>query len=156
MTYEAMLLFGLLFVADWLFSTLFQQRHALHLRGAGQIWLFLVLGLYFSWLWSHGGQTLAMKTWRIRMLTRQGLPLTFARAAYRYLLAWMWFLPGLATAWLMGAQAWMLILIPALNIAIWALTAYLDPQRQFLHDRIAGTQLVQIPTGQAVRTCKKA
>lgn len=145
MVYEAMLLFGVLFISGWLFSTLLQQRHALYLRGALQDWLFLVLALYFSWFWSHGGQTLAMKTWRIRVECADGAPLGFWRAVLRYLLAWLWFLPGLAIARLAGAQGWMLVLIPALNMLLWGLTALLDPHRQFLHDRLARTRLVRTP-----------
>ena len=47
-------------------------------------------------------------------------------------------------AWLLGAKTWMLLCIPALNVLIWTLTIYLDPQRQFLHDRIAGTRLIWV------------
>lgn len=142
MVYEGMLLFGVLFIAVWLFSTLLQQRHALYLRNALQEWLFVVLGVYFAWFWSHGGQTLAMKTWHIRLVKANGQPLTFWCAAFRYLLAWLWFLPGLALAWALGAKAWMLVAIPAANVALWAFAVYLDPHRQFLHDRLAGTRLV--------------
>lgn len=145
MVYEAMLLFGVLFISDWLFSTLLQQRHALHLRHAGQIWLFLVIGLYFVWFWTHSGQTLPMKTWRIRLVTNDGKEVKTWRAIGRYLLAWLWILPGLAIAWAIDAKTWMLVLIPAANILLWALTIYLDPQRQFLHDRIAGTRVVNVP-----------
>jgi uncharacterized RDD family membrane protein YckC len=145
MVYEAMLLFGVLFISGWLFSTLLQQRHALYLRGALQEWLFLVLGIYFVWFWTHGGQTLAMKTWRIRLISNDGKPVTLWRAIARYLFAWGWFLPGLALAWAFGARGWMLILIPAANMAIWALAIYIDPGRQFLHDRLSGTRLIKIP-----------
>lgn len=142
MVYESMLLFGVLFVAEWLFSTLLQQRNALYLRGVGQAWLFLVLGAYFSWFWSGGRQTLAMKTWHIRAVTMEGLSLSFGHAALRYLLAWMWFFPGLLLAWAIDARTWMLIAVPAANVAAWALLAYLDKDRQFLHDRLAKTRLV--------------
>jgi uncharacterized RDD family membrane protein YckC len=145
MLYESLLLFGVVFVADWLFSTLAQQRHALQFRHAGQIWLFLVLALYFVWFWSHGGQTLAMKTWRIKLVTKAGMPVGFWQAFLRYVFAWFWFVPGLAIAWLMGAKGWMLILIPIANMIAWAMTIYLDPKRNFLHDRLAGTQLVLLP-----------
>jgi uncharacterized RDD family membrane protein YckC len=144
MVYEAMLLFGVLFISGWLFSTLLQQRHALYLRNALQDWLFLVLGLYFVWLWTHRGQTLAMKTWRIRLVTRDGNEVRLKRAIGRYLLAWGWILPGLAAAWALGAKGWALVLIPAANMLLWALAIYLDPQRQFLHDRIAGTKVVMM------------
>jgi len=144
MLYEAMLLFGVLFISGWLFSTLLQQRHALYLRTALQDWLFLIMGIYFVWFWTHGGQTLAMKTWRIRVVTSDGKAVKLKRAIGRYLLAWLWILPGLALAWAIGAKNWALVLIPGGNVLLWALTAYLDPQRQFLHDRIAGTRIVSL------------
>ena len=155
MVYEGMLLFGVLFIAGWLFSTLLQQRHALVLRHAQQAWQFLVLGAYFGWFWTHGGQTLAMKTWRVRVVCRDGRPLGWPRALLRYLLAWLWFIPGLAAAWLIGAQGWMLMLIPALNVVLWAMATRLDPDRQFLHDRIAGTRLALAPAAKP-RDAKKA
>lgn len=146
MLYETMLMFGVLFVASWLFSTLLEQRHALYLRNVLQDWLFLVMGLYFIWFWTHRGQTLAMKTWRIRLETVQGEDVGAKRAIGRYLLSWLWIVPGLAVAWLSGATGWMLVWIPAANVLLWALTIYFDPQRQFLHDRIAGTRIIGVPT----------
>jgi uncharacterized RDD family membrane protein YckC len=142
MLYESMLLFGVVFVAGWLFSTLLQQRHALYLRANLQEWLFVVIGIYFVWFWSHGGQTLAMKTWRIRLVSTSGQPVGFRRALVRYLLAWGWLVPGFALAWWLGARNWWLVLIPAANLLLWSLTIYLDPERRFLHDRLAGTRLV--------------
>jgi uncharacterized RDD family membrane protein YckC len=85
-----------------------------------QAHFFLVLLVYFLWFWSHGGQTLAMKTWRIRLQTRSGLPIPPAQATVRFLLCW----PSLALG---GAGI------------LWAL---IDRDGQFLHDRIAGTRLV--------------
>lgn len=153
MVYESMLLFGVVFIAGWFFSTLLNQRHALYLRHGLQDWLFVVLGLYFAWFWTHGGQTLAMKTWRIRLVSRDGNALSPWRAVWRYLLAWMWVLPGLAMAWALQAKAWPLLLIPGANILAWALLAYLDPERQFLHDRIAGTRLISSETVTQTATC---
>ncbi len=155
MLYEAMLIFGVVFISGWLFSTLLQQRHALYLRGVLQDWLFLVIGIYFVWFWTHSGQTLAMKTWRIRLVTSDGQEVKVKRAIGRYLLAWLWILPGLAAAWAFDAKNWMLILIPAANFLLWVLTAYLDPQRQFLHDRIAGTRIVRVPDLPPKSTARK-
>lgn len=145
MVYEAMLLFGVLFIATWLFSTLLQQRHALYLRDNLQYWLFLVLGAYFCWFWRHGGQTLAMKTWRIRLVTRDGGALPWKRAMVRYVLAWLWLVPGLAAARYLQVQGWMLLTLPALNMLMWALAVFSDPDRQFLHDRLTGTRIVRLP-----------
>lgn len=144
MLYEAMLLFGVTFIAGWLFSTLLQQRHALYLRTGQQLWQFLVLAVYFCWFWTHGGQTLAMKTWRIRLVDRDGKALRWPRALYRYLLCWIWFIPGLALAHALGATHWGLVLFPGLNILACALASKADPHGQFIHDRIAGTRLVSV------------
>ncbi len=142
MLYESLLLFGVLIIVGLAFALIMQQRHALYLRQALQYCLVLALGLYFVWFWIHGGQTLPMKTWRIRLVTTTGRSVTPLRAISRYMLAWLWCLPGLALAWMMGAHGWMLVLIPSINMLAWALAIYLDPQRQFLHDRLAGTRLI--------------
>jgi uncharacterized RDD family membrane protein YckC len=134
MVYEAMLLFGVLFIATWLFSTLVQQRHALYMRTPLIIWLFTVLGLYFMWFWTHGGQTLAMKTWRLKLTTVNGDPLNWRRALLRYVLMWLWFVPGLALASLFHAQGWMLVILPVLNFILWAAAIFLHADRQYLHD----------------------
>lgn len=144
MLYEAMLLFGVLFISAWIFSTLLQQRSAIYLRHGLELWLFVVLTGYFVWFWCHGGQTLAMKTWRVRLVTRDGGPIRPWRAVARFLLAWFWFTPGLVIAWLVHAQAWLLVVIPALNFLLWMSMIYFDPQRQFLHDRLAGTRIISL------------
>jgi len=143
MMYEGTLLFGVVFTAGLAFSVIMQQTHALHLRHAMQYWLFFVLGAYFVWFWSHGGQTLPMKTWHVKLVTTDGRPVSMGRAAFRYLLCWLWFVPGLALAATLRAEGWMMVIIATVSTMIWSLTIYFDPQRQFLHDRMAGTRLVQ-------------
>ena len=145
MLYEGMLLFGVLFIAGWLFGTLLQQRHALYLRGILQYWLFFVTGAYFIWFWSRGGQTLAMKTWRVRLVAADGSPVSTLQASARFLLSWLWIVPGLMLAWRFQAQGWMLVAIPAANVVIWASLCWLDPDRRFVHDRLARTKLIGVP-----------
>lgn len=141
--YEGVLLFGVVMLAGWLFSTLTQQRHALENRLGLQVFLFLVLGIYFAWFWSHGGQTVAMKTWHLRVVMRDGAPLSQARALARYVLAWLWFLPGLAAIWLAGLRDGAAVAgVLTAGVVAYALLAFLHPQRQFLHDAICGTRLV--------------
>lgn len=144
MVYECMLLFGIVVITGLLFGVLVEQRHALHMRHGLQTSLALAISIYFIWFWTHGGQTLAMKTWRLRLVKADGTKLDVRRAIVRYLLSWFWILPGLVGAWAIGAENWMLVLIPAANILLWALMVYLDPQRQFLHDRIAGTRVIGV------------
>lgn len=121
MAYESLLLLGVL-------SATFMLPHlALGVKGGVVLpgWalichVFVVLGAYFVWFWHHGGQTLAMQTWKIRLTTPNGTQPSLARLALRYLLAW----PSIIY---LGAGVF------------WAL---FDRDRQFLHDRLAGTRLV--------------
>lgn len=139
--YEGILLFGVVFIADYLISALSQTRHALDNRHLQQAFLFVVLGIYFAWFWSKG-QTLAMKTWHIRVVDRAGRPLTQRRALWRYVLSWLWFLPPLAALapfQLGGGEIAVLLLG---WIAVWALLSRLHPQQQFWHDAWAGTRLI--------------
>ena len=140
--YEGMLLFAVVFVAGWLFSTLGQMRDAMDSRRhLLQAFLFVVFGVYFVWFWAKG-QTLAMKTWNIRLVDRVGRPVTQGRALARYLLSWVWFLPPLAAIApfkLSGAES---VLLIGGWVVVWALLARFHPRRQFWHDAWAGTQLV--------------
>jgi uncharacterized RDD family membrane protein YckC len=141
--YEGVLLFGVLMISGYLFSSLTQQRHALVGRHGLQAFLFVVLGIYFVWFWSHGGQTVAMKAWNIRVVDRQGRPLTEWRALGRYLLAWFWFLPALVVlnAWDVHDGGIILGVLLA-GVVGYALVSRLHPSRQFLHDALSGTRLV--------------
>lgn len=139
--YEGLLLFGVVFIAGYLFSALSQTRHALDNRHGLQAFLFLILALYFTWF-GHKGQTLAMKTWRIRVVDAQGRPLSQQRALLRYLLSWVWFLPpllALAPLDLSGAEV---LVLCGGWIAVWAIVSRFQREGQFWHDVWAGTRLV--------------
>src|SRR3989338_4107605 len=138
--YEGMLMFGVVFIAGYLFSTLTQTRHALDNRHMQQAFLFVVFGIYFTWFWAKG-QTLAQKTWLIRVVDTAGQPITQARALLRYLLSWVWFLPPLA-AYLLGVSAIEVLVLLFGWVAIWAILSRFHPERQFWHDALAGTRLV--------------
>ncbi|MGQ0545161.1 MAG: RDD family protein [Betaproteobacteria bacterium] len=113
--YEALLLGAVAFFAAWLFffasggrdATAGWTRHLL------QLFILTVFAGYFLWCWLRGGQTLAMKAWRIRLVD-----VTPKKALLRFFLA--------------------LLLFPA--SIVWAL---FDREGQFLHDRLAGTRLVK-------------
>lgn len=141
--YEGVLLFGVVMIGAWLYDTLTQHRHALQGRTGLQVFLFLLLAIYFVWFWTHGGQTVAMKTWHIRLVDANGRAVGQARAFARYALAWLWFVPALAAARYAGpASAWAILALMAVGVVVYALLALTNPQRQFLHDLICGTRLI--------------
>ena len=98
------------------------------------------VALYFVWSWTGGRRTLAMKTWRMALVRVDAGEVDMKTAIVRFVAAWIGPVAALAAYVAFepsghGAQAaWLL----ALNYA-WA---FVDPQRQFLHDRIAGTRLI--------------
>jgi uncharacterized RDD family membrane protein YckC len=114
MLYEAFLVFAVSFFAAWAFFFASGGRDATRggLRTELQVFILVVLAAYFLWCWLRGGQTLAMRAWRIRLID-----VTPGKAVLRFLLA--------------------LAVLP-LSI-LWALV---DRDRQFLHDRLAGTRLI--------------
>ncbi len=120
--YDGMLLMAWLFMAGFLVVGLLPETVAERSSVAQtlfQIYLIAAAGLYFVLFWSRGGQTLAMKTWRIRVVTREGVALTWRQAWMRYF--WALATLGLGILW-----------------------AFVDREHQFLHDRLAGTRLVKV------------
>ena len=113
--YEAFLVFAVAFFAAWLFFFASGGRDATagRLRTELQLFILAMLAAYFLWCWLRGGQTLAMRAWRIRLVD-----VTPAKAVARFVLA--------------------LVLLPV--SVLWALV---DREGQFLHDRLAGTRLVK-------------
>ena len=127
MVYEALILAAVVMLAGLVFIiplTLLTGHDASAgaARWLFQIYLVAVPGVYFSWFWLHGGQTLPMRAWRLRVVAADDRPLTRRAVLLRYLYAWPSVLAG-------GAGL------------VWAL---FDRDRQFLHDRLAGTRLVRV------------
>jgi len=117
MLYEALVLFGVLFVAVLVFMLL-RDPSAHGAKPFFQAYIFLVLLWYFTWFWTHGGQTVAMRAWRFRVERIDGTPLRFPQACLRFFLGWL-----------------------SVISILWAL---FDRDKQFLHDRLAGTRLVMV------------
>jgi uncharacterized RDD family membrane protein YckC len=121
MLYESLLLLGVLSVAFMLPHLALGMGLEIVLPGYALLaHLFLVMGIYFVWYWRHGGQTLAMQTWKLKLVSADGSPASLGQLCLRYFLSW----PSLL---FYGAGL------------LWVL---FDRDRQFLHDRLAGTRIV--------------
>ena len=107
------------FFAGWLFFFASGGRDATAggLRHALQAFIVVVFAAYFLRCWLRGGQTLAMKAWRIRLVD-----VTPRKAILRFLCAMIFVPTGLSVLWV-----------------------FFDGDRQFLHDRLAGTRLIFLP-----------
>lgn len=142
--YEGVLLFGVLFFACFVYVVLTRQKDALF-GLPGYVFAFAVPALYFVTFWTRSGQTLALKTWHLRVVDRSGQPLGVGKAFARYLLGWLWVLPGLSL-WTIGVKGWWLLAGLLAWVLAYGLLARLHPQRQFLHDAICGSRVItQLP-----------
>lgn len=85
--YETLLLLAVLMVGALPFVALAPDAGRIAARPLFQLFLFALAGTYFIWQWLRGGQTLPMKTWRLRLATREGGALTLRHGVQRYLFA---------------------------------------------------------------------
>lgn len=144
--YEAFLVTAVAMATAFVFSVITQMRHALYGREALAAVIAAVVGVYLTWCWTRG-RTLPMQTWRIRIVDTQGRPLTLGRAWLRYALSLVWVVPPVAVFALRGVTDWKPLTAALLAwVAAWGLLSYLHPQRQFWHDALAGTRLVDART----------
>lgn len=124
MLYESLLLLGVLaltfMIPNLIIGVLWQV-----VSPGWLAWLhiYLVLGAYFVWYWRQHGQTLAMQTWKLRLV----------QASSGEAIGW-------GQGWLRYTLAWPSLLLGGIGL-IWAI---IDPERQFLHDRLAATRVVLI------------
>ena len=132
MTYEAVLLTGLLFIATAFFTAVFGDSRGQPLRAVLQLYLLLIAGIYLVWSWTGERRTLPMRTWRMRLVDRRGQCPNLRSAITRYLVAVL----GIAAC------------------GVGLLWALIDPERQFLHDRIAGTRLALDEDANAAQASK--
>lgn len=124
MLYELLLLLGVLSVSFMLPHLALGLAWKVVLPGPLLVMhIFLVVGAYFVWYWRHGGQTLAMQTWKLRIVSTDGASPTLGQLLLRYCLSW----PGML---FYGAGL------------LWTV---FDRDRQFLHDRLAGTRIIFVP-----------
>lgn len=144
MMYEGVLLFAVVFIADYLFDTLTQSKHALMLRHTRMAWLFFAIGMYFIACWARSGQTLPMKAWNIRLVNEHGGKPAKLQLIIRY--TTMWILPVI---WALIVKGLLLLTKwPAVNmfIVIAPFTVFIPTwftrDQQFVHDLLARTRLV--------------
>ncbi len=130
MFYDGLLLLAVLFFAAFVFVLVVgSTRESAALRAAFQVYLAAVGFLFFGWFWTHGGQTLGMRAWRLRLVRRAAPgPITWRIAMVRYLAA--------IASWLCLGAGFLWVLI--------------DRERLAWHDRLSATRLIIVPCDEGV------
>ena len=114
------------------------------------LYLYSVLGIYFVWYWTKSGQTLAMQTWRVRMIGANGFNLSRRQAIWRYVYGSLWIVPCVFLHWIFHLEKWQIIeMLFTVALFIWPLSIFLDRRsaslRQSIPDRLANSRLVELP-----------
>ena len=145
-TYESIILFGVIWFADYAFSAVTQFRgEPGPLRSAFQVFTTLVLATYFSFFWSHGRHSLPMKTIAVRVLSLDDRPLSAIHALARFAAALVMPIAVLAAGKLVSGWFFLALPLPLL----WCL---IDRDHQSLYDRLARTRLVHDPRPPGTRS----
>lgn len=119
-SYDALLLLALLFLATALVLPFNDGEAFSSSQYFFPFYILLVSYLYYAWFWTHGGQTLGMKTWKIKIQTIDQKPVTWSLAFKRFILAMVsWGFAGLGFLWI-----------------------FIDKRKLTWHDKLSGTQLV--------------
>ncbi len=110
--YDLLLLIAIFFVVGIVLSSLttfivndgnaITEEHPFYISNQIIILVALVCTsiFFYGWFWIHGGQTLGMKTWRIRLLSNDNQPLSWKQVLQRYFCALLsWGILGLGFLW---------------------------------------------------------
>ena len=125
LSYEGVLLFAIVFFAAYLFIAVSGQTPTGVWRAVFFVYLLSVSGAYLIYCWMRAGQTLAQKTWGIKVTAADGSLLGWRLAVLRYLLAVVSVGSGIGIVW-----------------------ALFDRDGQFLHDRLCGSRIVLASDGE--------
>jgi uncharacterized RDD family membrane protein YckC len=120
--YEALVLIAIWMLVTWLFVLFFGGVASGASRLSLQLLLWFSAGVYFVLSWGKSGQTLALKAWKMKIVSKDNATLSFKSASVRYLLASILIIPfGLTILW-----------------------SFFDKDRLFLHDRLLNTKCVYV------------
>ncbi len=102
MFYDLLLLIAVLFVATALLLPLNAGKAFTAEQFFFPLYLLLVSFCFYTWFWMHGGQTLGLRAWKIKVLTLDRKPITWKHALLRFsaaMLSWLFF--GLGFLWIL-------------------------------------------------------
>lgn len=124
MVYDSLLLAAVLAIASALLLPFLPEGGVRGFNPFLTLYFLLAAYLFYAWFWTHGGQTLGMRAWRMQIRTLYtGAPINERQAAWRFALAIVSWLP-LGTGFL------------------WS---WFDRDALAWHDRFSGTVLVVLP-----------
>ena len=98
--YDSLLLLAILFFATALLLPLNAGQAFSPDQWGYPLYLLAISFGFYGWFWTHGGQTLGLRAWKLQLVCWDGSALSWQRASVRFvgmLLAWGCF--GLGIVW---------------------------------------------------------
>jgi len=94
-------------------------------QGIGLSYLFIITFGFFGWFWTHGGQTIGMRAWKIRLVDFQSLGHTVANPT-----------------WLQALKHYLLSFVSWAFAGLGFISALFHAEKRTWHERGAGTAMV--------------
>lgn len=134
MAYDSILVIAIWMVVTFIILSFFGVENARTLEGEAVVLdpiyknitftaMIVSAWAFYGWFWTHSGQTLGMQAWRIRVVSKQGQPVTVAQSVVRFgaaMVSWL----------LLGIGYWMMLF---------------NSEKETLHDKVSNTRLVSVP-----------
>jgi len=134
MAYDSILVIAIWMVVTFIILSFFGVENARTLEGEAVVLdpiyknitftaMIVSAWAFYGWFWTHSGQTLGMQAWRIRVVSKQGQPITVAQSVVRFgaaMVSWL----------LLGIGYWMKLF---------------NSEKETLHDKVSNTRLVSVP-----------
>ncbi len=120
--YDTLILLTLLILISFIISILFNISPKHPLFFIYQTCIYSISFLFYGWFWTHGGQTLGMKTWKFKITAIDGSRVNWTKAIVRFIVAIIsWLFLGIGYIW-----------------------SIFDSKKRTWHDIASKTQLVRI------------
>jgi uncharacterized RDD family membrane protein YckC len=120
--YDALLLLAVWFLATAIALPFNQGQAFTSSQWLYPLYLLAVSLIFYAWFWTHGGQTLGMRAWKIKVLNSQLEAISGQQAVTRFFTAGLsWLCLGLGFIWVV-----------------------IDRQGLAWHDKLSNTRLVQL------------
>ncbi len=133
--YDALLLAAMWMIAAMALTILNQLMPIPDSRALMRLVIGLVALGFFCWFWVHGGQTLGLRAWRLRVQGVDGLPVRPTASVLRYIAGALPLICAFYGAASYGNAA-------LAGILLGYAPCLLDPRRRAFNDLVAGTQVV--------------
>ena len=144
LVYDALIMLAVLFLATALALPVMHGEAVPAESPLFQLYLLAVMFLYLGWFWTHAGQTVAMRAWRLRVVDVDGAAIGWGQALRRFVAALLPMLPGLLWLGLSDERdnrmVMAAIIVPWLGGFLWVAV---DRQKRALHDILSATRMVQ-------------